>query len=197
MTPVDSLVITTGKVVLFHYTLRDPAGDVIHTSSEGPPMPYLHGAGNIVPGLENAMSGRAVGEQFEVIVAPEDGYGPRELPGPQSIPRNAFPASAPISAGMQFMAQPPGGPPMPLWIVAVQDDVVRHHAPFMGVVDVLLGPLDEFLAGALITDWRDEVWERVLDFVERHTVPDRTALAAGVAETAVGRAHSILLKSLP
>ena len=80
---------------------------------------------------------------------------------------------------------------------AVQDDVVRHHAPFMGVVDVLLGPLDEFLAGALITDWRDEVWERVLDFVERHAVPDRTALAAGVAETAVGRAHSILLKSLP
>ena len=135
MTPVDSLVITTGKVVLFHYTLRDPAGDVIDTSSEGPPMPYLHGAGNIVPGLENAMSGRAVGEQFEVIVAPEDGYGPRELPGPQSIPRNAFPASAPIAAGMQFMAQPPGGPPMPLWIVAVQDDevVVDFNHPLAGV----------------------------------------------------------------
>ncbi|MBK8434161.1 MAG: hypothetical protein IPL28_24010 [Chloroflexi bacterium] len=54
----------------------------------------------------------------------------------------------------------------------VQDDVVRHHAPFMGVVDVLLGPLDDFCT---ITDWRDEVGALIL---ERHS-PDRTALAAG------------------
>ena len=44
-------------VVTFHYTLRDESGTELETSRGGDPAAYLHGANNIIPGLETAMSG--------------------------------------------------------------------------------------------------------------------------------------------
>ena len=62
-------------VASFHYTLTNDAGDVLDSSQGREPLAYLHDAGNIVPGLERAMSGRQAGDRFVVDVAPEDGYG--------------------------------------------------------------------------------------------------------------------------
>ena len=56
------------KVVSFHYTLRDEHGEQLESSREGDPMTYLHGAGNIIPGLEKAMVGKVAGDQFEADV---------------------------------------------------------------------------------------------------------------------------------
>lgn len=77
-------------VASFHYTLTNDAGEVIDSSAGREPLAYLHGAGNIVPGLEQAMVGRAAGDRFEVRVAPEDGYGmPNEFMV-STVPRLAF-----------------------------------------------------------------------------------------------------------
>ena len=66
------------KVVAFHYTLTNDEGETLDTSRErGEPMLYLHGASNIIPGLEKAMAGRQAGDSFEVSVPPEEGYGER------------------------------------------------------------------------------------------------------------------------
>ncbi len=66
------------KVVAFHYTLTNDEGETLDTSRErGEPMLYLHGANNIIPGLEKAMAGRQAGDSFEVSVPPEEGYGER------------------------------------------------------------------------------------------------------------------------
>lgn len=77
-------------VASFHYTLTDEAGTVLDSSVGHEPLTYLHGAGNIVPGLEKAMTGHRAGDKFDVVVAPEEGYGlPNDLLI-QVVPREAF-----------------------------------------------------------------------------------------------------------
>jgi FKBP-type peptidyl-prolyl cis-trans isomerase SlyD len=73
-------------VVNFHYTLRDDAGKELESSRGGDPATYLHGANNIIPGLESAMAGKADGESFSATVNPEDGYGLRDEDRVQRVP---------------------------------------------------------------------------------------------------------------
>jgi FKBP-type peptidyl-prolyl cis-trans isomerase SlyD len=72
--------------VSFHYTLRDESGTELETSHGGDPAAYLHGANNIIPGLESAMTGRAGGDSFSATVKPEDGYGLRDPERVQRVP---------------------------------------------------------------------------------------------------------------
>jgi FKBP-type peptidyl-prolyl cis-trans isomerase SlyD len=97
-------------VVTFHYTLKNASGEVIDSSIGADPMPYLHGAGNIVPGLEAQMLGKRAGDKFQAIVAPEDGYGMPNQAMVQQVPRSAFPSGQALEVGMQFGVQTPQGP---------------------------------------------------------------------------------------
>jgi FKBP-type peptidyl-prolyl cis-trans isomerase SlyD len=74
------------KVVDFHYTLTSEAGEELDSSREREPMSYLHGAGNIISGLEKAMADREPGDRFEVTVPPEEAYGTRNDANVQRIP---------------------------------------------------------------------------------------------------------------
>lgn len=111
-----------GNVVSIHYTLTVD-GEVVDTSSGAEPLEYLHGAGNIVPGLEAAMNGKQVGDKFSVAVEPGDGYG--DIEGdPRAVPRTAFPADVEPEVGMQLFLRGPDGEPFPVWIAEVGDDEV-------------------------------------------------------------------------
>ena len=97
-------------VATFHYTLTDATGKVIDSSDGRAPLSYLQGAGNIVPGLEKEMAGKQQGDVFNVVVAPEEGYG---MPNPmmiQVVPRGAFQGVETLEVGMEFQAQTPQGP---------------------------------------------------------------------------------------
>jgi len=94
--------IAENTVATIHYTLTSPTGEVIDASPAGQPLAYLHGAGNIVPGLEQALEGRSVGDRFDVVVTPEEGYGPRHAELIHVVPRAAFQGVAEIQPGMQF-----------------------------------------------------------------------------------------------
>ena len=110
-------------VASFHYTLTNDAGTVIDTSADRAPLTYLHGAGNIVPGLEKEMNGRKPGDVFKVVVAPEEGYG---MPNPmmiQVVPREAFQGVETLEVGMEFQAQTPQGP-MSVAIAKIDGDEV-------------------------------------------------------------------------
>lgn len=65
-------------VVQFHYTLKDEAGAEIESTRNGRPMAYLHGHRNIIPGLEQALAGKAAGDKLTVTVPPEQAYGERQ-----------------------------------------------------------------------------------------------------------------------
>ncbi len=109
------------SVVTIHYTLKDSDGEVLDSSAGQDPLAYLHGAGNIVPGLERELTGKKVGDKLNVVVKPEDGYGERQGE-PQKVPLTSFPDDAELEAGMQIVAQGPNNEMFPLWVVEVGDD---------------------------------------------------------------------------
>ena len=127
-------VIEDKSVVLMHYTLKDSDGEVLDASGDGPPLAYLHGAGNLVPGLESAMAGREEGASFEVIVPAAEGYGERLLE-PFEIPRNQFPDDAPLEPGVDFVMEDEAGNHTPLWVIEADAETVHvdPNHPLAGV----------------------------------------------------------------
>ena len=115
-----------GKVVNIHYKLTLGGGDgsVVDSSEGRDPLPYLHGAGNIVAGLEAALAGKSEGAAFDVEVVPADGYGERHDEAVQNVPRDAFPPEAELQAGLQFQATGPDGQPLMGTITSIEGEVV-------------------------------------------------------------------------
>lgn len=97
--------IANNVVALIEYTLTNDQGEVLDSSVGGEPLGYLHGAGNIIPGLEDALEGKKVGDSFKVSIAPADGYGEQNEALLQVVPREMFQGVEQIEAGMQFHAQ--------------------------------------------------------------------------------------------
>ncbi len=121
--------IEKNRVVTFNYTLRDEQGTVIDSSSGRAPLSYLHGKGNIIPGLEQALSGKAAGDTLDVTVAPEQGYGARDERLVQIVARAKFGEVAGLAPGMQVRANGPQGPRI-VTVVSVDRDFVtvdRNH----------------------------------------------------------------------
>ncbi len=126
--------IEQNKVVTLNYTLTDNDGNVIDQSNDGS-FAYLHGANNIIPGLENALTGKTAGEKMDVAVEPADGYGERDAEKTQTVPRNMFPEDAEIETGMQFHAQGPGDETLVVTVIKLEDDTVTvdGNHPLAGV----------------------------------------------------------------
>ncbi|AKF03010.1 FKBP-type peptidyl-prolyl cis-trans isomerase SlyD [Sandaracinus amylolyticus] len=124
-----------GKVVSIDYVLRDESGKELDRSSESAPLVYLHGARGIVPGLEEALAGKSVGDRVEARVPPDKGYGPKRNVKPQEVLRSRFPAEANVVKGAQFVAEGPNGRPMPIWVTKVQGRTiyVTSEHPLAGV----------------------------------------------------------------
>ena len=111
------------SVVTFNYTLKDDAGAEIDSSAPGEPLAYLHGHGNLVPGLERELEGKNAGDKLTVKVAPADGYGERNKDLIQKIPRRSLKGINQITVGMRLQAQTPEGP-RPVVVTAVTGDMV-------------------------------------------------------------------------
>jgi len=93
------MIVEKDKVVSFHYTLKNAAGEQTETSRENDPMTYLHGANNIIVGLEKAMEGHSVADEFVVTVEPEEGYGIRNEKNVQRVPLKRLKGVGKISVG--------------------------------------------------------------------------------------------------
>jgi FKBP-type peptidyl-prolyl cis-trans isomerase SlyD len=119
--------IARNRVVSFHYTLHDEQGKVLDASGGRGPMTYLHGKNNIIPGLEQALEGKAAGDKLEVTVAPEQGYGRRSDALVQIVPRNRFPEGAGLAPGMQVRASGARGERL-VTVVRVERDFVTVDA---------------------------------------------------------------------
>jgi FKBP-type peptidyl-prolyl cis-trans isomerase SlyD len=93
------------KVVSMHYTLTNDRGEKLDSSVGHEPLAYLHGAGNLIPGLEKALEGKQKGDKLSVKVAPEDGYGQRDDGLIQAIPRRQLKGMGDLRVGMRLQAQ--------------------------------------------------------------------------------------------
>jgi FKBP-type peptidyl-prolyl cis-trans isomerase SlyD len=125
--------VSENKVVSIHYTLKNDAGEVIDSSAGRAPLSYLHGIGNIIPGLEKALEGKSKGDHVDVSIVPEEAYGLRNEALIQTVPKSAFERAEEIEPGMQFQAQTPAGSRI-LTVVAVYDDdvIVDGNHPLAG-----------------------------------------------------------------
>jgi len=123
------------KVVSIDYSLKDDEGNLIDSSEGADPLAYLHGMGNIIPGLENELEGKAVGDTLSVRIAPEDGYGERSDALTQVVPKNMFEGVEEIQVGMQFHAADANGHMQVVTVAAVADNDVTIDAnhPLAGV----------------------------------------------------------------
>ncbi len=123
-------------VVSLHYTLTNDQGETLDSSVDGEPLSYLHGAMGIIPGLEQKLVGKAVGDQFEVVVQPQDAYGEISDKLIDDVPRESFGGIDQIEVGMQFQAGDQEGHTRVVTIKAIGDDVITIDAnhPLAGQV---------------------------------------------------------------
>jgi len=104
------MIVEKGKVVNFHYTLKNADGEEMESSREHDPMTYLHGSNNIIVGLEKAMEGYTTGDTFEVTVEPEEAYGVRNDGNIQRIPMKRLKGLGKIMPGQILNLQTKQGP---------------------------------------------------------------------------------------
>lgn len=102
------LTIATNRVVGFFYTLSDSEGNVMQSNKGQDPLSYLHGYGNIIPGLEKEMNGMIEGEEKRVVVEPIDAYGEHNTELVFTVPRSEF-ETKDVEIGDQFEAKNENG----------------------------------------------------------------------------------------
>ncbi|MBI39497.1 MAG: peptidylprolyl isomerase [Leptospiraceae bacterium] len=116
--------IAKDKVASIDYKLTDDSGSVLDSSEGRDPLFYLHGNGNLIAGLEEALEGKGSGENIQVSVPPEKGYGLRNDALIQDVQKSMFQGVDKIESGMQFQAQTEAGTQI-FTVVAVEGETVK------------------------------------------------------------------------
>lgn len=115
-------------VVAFHYTLTSDSGQTLDSSSGGEPLSYLHGNRGLIPGLERELTGRKAGDEFNVVIQPEEGYG---VPNPalvQEVPLEVLAQIENLQEGMQLQSQSPDGSVQVFVVEAISDETATLNA---------------------------------------------------------------------
>lgn len=118
-------MIKKNSVVNLNYCLKNSNGEELDRSDKDQPFAYLHGVGQIVPGLEKALEGLAVGDKKEVTVPPAEGYGDLIPTLKTQVERSNFPEGVDIQAGMQFEAEGEGNRRIIFEVLSVEGDKVN------------------------------------------------------------------------
>lgn len=122
--------ITKHKVAAIHYTLRDNEGTIIDTSDGRDPLYYLHGAGNLIMGMEEGLEGKQKGDKLQLKIAPEKGYGEIDPEMVQEVPRSAF-GGQEVQVGMKFSTN--RGDVVTVTKVGLENITVDANHPLAGV----------------------------------------------------------------
>ena len=117
------LAIQDNIVVTMDYVLTVD-GEIIDRSDDSGPIQFLQGFGQIVPGLETALYGMAVGESKRVLVVPEDGYGVEDDAAYAEIPKSEFPAEVPLELGVELQLKDQDGDIFDAYIEEVRENTV-------------------------------------------------------------------------
>jgi FKBP-type peptidyl-prolyl cis-trans isomerase SlyD len=166
--------------VTLAYTMYDEDGDVLDCSDEDAPLSYVHGYGQIVPGLERAIEGMVRGNERSVIVSAEDGYGEYDPEAVLEIDRTDFPVPGEVSVGDQFLAESDDGETVPMTILEVTADacIVDTNHPLAG---------ETLRYQIIVLDVRPAT-DRELAEAERALLPGTDLLPLGRKPTASGQA---------
>ena len=110
--------VAADTVVCIDYTLTDDTGEVID-SSDGEPLEYIQGHGQLVPGLEREMEGKKAGDAFKISIAAADGYGEHDPSRVVQVERAELPDDLEPEIGMELSTEGPDGESITLWITDI------------------------------------------------------------------------------
>jgi FKBP-type peptidyl-prolyl cis-trans isomerase SlyD len=124
------MLISKNKVASIHYTLRNNEGAVIDSSEGRDPLHYLHGAGNLIAGMEEGLEGKTKGEKLNLKIEPAKGYGEKDESLIQKVPRSAF-GDQEVKPGMRFSTNQGGA--VTVTNVGLDTITVDGNHPLAGV----------------------------------------------------------------
>ena len=139
---IQMVKIQPNAFVSLDYTLKDEDGELLDSSDADPeegeeahPIDYVHGYGMLVPGLEAALVGLETGDEREIVVSAEDGYGEHDEELVLEVERSEFPDPAKVAEGDEFLAESPDGDDVPMRVVEVKGDsvIVDANHPLAGL----------------------------------------------------------------
>ena len=113
--------VKAGDTVRIHYTGTLEGGETFDTSAGRDPLEFTVGSGQIIPGLDAAIPGMAVGDAKTVNIPCDQAYGDKDPAAQQAVPRSAIPDHIPLDLGTQLQMQTPQGQAMPVTVVAVTE----------------------------------------------------------------------------
>jgi len=118
-------MIKKDTVVSMGYNLRNAEGEELGGADVNKPLTFLQGAGQVVPGLENALEGLVVGDKKDITITPKEGYGEFNSELKLKVERKLFPADAEIKTGMQFKANTGDNFERTFTVMGIEDDQVK------------------------------------------------------------------------
>ena len=117
--------IASNKVATLHYTLKDDKGALIESSVDsGEPLTYIHGIGNLIPGLESKLEGKKAGDKLSVVVKAEDAYGERDEEMIEEVERTEFDDGEELEVGKEFQYDDEDGNIFHVRVVKMDDKMV-------------------------------------------------------------------------
>lgn len=122
--------ITKETVASIHYTLTNNQGEVLDSSAGREPLTYLHGAGNLIMGMEEGLEGKVKGDKLKLKISPAKGYGELDPSMVQQVPRSAF-GNQKVEKGMQFQTNQ--GHVVTVTNVGLESITVDANHPLAGV----------------------------------------------------------------
>ena len=130
----ELMKVADNVVVVIDYTLTNNEGQVIDSSEGAGPLAYLHGAGNIIPGLEDALAGKEAGDSVKASIEPAQAYGERHEALKQEVPAELFSGVDKVEVGMQFQSETDQGPVLvTVTEVGAETITVDGNHPLAGV----------------------------------------------------------------
>lgn len=102
--------IEKNRVVQIHYTLKDDKGEILDSSAGKQPLPYIHGIGALIPGLEKELEGKGAGDKLNVVIPPEEGYGSFDESRVFQVTKDGFQGDEELQVGMQVQVELEQGP---------------------------------------------------------------------------------------
>lgn len=124
-----------GIIVTLEYLMKDPFGKPLESSDDLGPMDYLQGFGNMLPGVEKKLEGAGIGEEFKIVVQPEDGYGLVNDELIETFPKTNFDFDDAPEVGMEVLLEAEGEE-LAAVIENISDDEITLNAnhPMAGIV---------------------------------------------------------------
>jgi FKBP-type peptidyl-prolyl cis-trans isomerase SlyD len=102
------MTISEKKVVQMHYELKNEEGQVLDSSNGKEPLAYIHGMGNIIPGLEKELLNKTKGDKINAVIAPAEAYGVKDHDKIFKVAKKQFQGEGEIQVGMQIQAETEG-----------------------------------------------------------------------------------------